>query len=193
MMPAPSIGRKIQIIGAISSGKSTTASRIALRLGLSYIELDAVRHQTGWVEKTDNEFTADVFSTIDRAGNGWVVAGNYFSILDLSLISRAETVVWLRIPFRWTLFRLFIRTVRRLWTREQLWNGNRESWRVSFFSRNSILLEAIRKAPGRQRRERAILQRLSPQPAVIELTSFRQIDHFVESLPQQQRLSLTLE
>jgi len=36
--------------------------------------------------------------------------------------------------------RRIMRTIRRVITREPLWGGNRESIRMSFFSRDSILL-----------------------------------------------------
>lgn len=52
------IGKKIQVIGAIGSGKSTTARGVAEHLGLSFIDLDAVRHQPGW--------TACFFDTIGK-------------------------------------------------------------------------------------------------------------------------------
>jgi len=176
------IGRKIQVIGAISSGKSTTAQSIAERLGLSFIDLDAVRHQPGWTEKPIEEFKVDVFGALTQAGNGWVVPGNYFEALGVSVISQADTIIWLRIPFRSSFPRLFWRTLRRSWTKEELWNGNRESWRVSFFNRNSVLIESAMKAPDRQRQERAILRRLSPQPTIIELTAYKRIDRFIDSL-----------
>jgi hypothetical protein len=35
---------------------------------------------------------------------------------------------------------LLIRTLLRSWTGESLWHGNRESWRLSFASRDSVLL-----------------------------------------------------
>jgi adenylate kinase family enzyme len=181
--PVPSlIGKKIQVIGAIGSGKSTTALRIAERLGLPFIDLDSVRHQPGWTEKPVEDFRKDVLAALDGTPTGWVVSGNYFSALGESVISRAETVIWLRIPFRRTFPKLFLRTVRRSWTKEPLWNGNHESWRVSFFSRNSVLLEAISKAPDRHHREYSILQRLAPQPMIVEVTKFSEIDRFIESL-----------
>jgi adenylate kinase family enzyme len=180
--PAAPRFRRIHVIGAIGSGKSTTAHRIADRLGLTFVELDAIQYQNGWTVRSSDEFKADVFAALDNASHGWVVAGNYFSILDLSVISQADTIVWLRIPFHSAFPRLICRTVQRAWNREELWNGNHESWRVSFFSRESVLLEATTKARGRQKVERAVLERLSPKPVIIELTTYEQIDRFVGAL-----------
>lgn len=177
-----SMGKRIQVIGAISSGKSTTGQRIADLLGLLFIDLDAVRHGPNWVDKPDDEFKSEVLKAMNEASQGWVVAGNYFDTLGSSVISNADTIVWLRIPFRLSFPRLCWRTVRRAWTQEELWNGNRESWRMSFFSGDSVLVEATTKARRRQKKERAVLEQLPQRPTIVELTTYRQIDRFVGSL-----------
>mgnify|MGYP003393966604 CR=1 FL=1 len=42
-----------------------------------------------------------------------------------------------------TFHRLFRRTWRRLVTQEELWGGNRESWRGQFLSRDSLFLYTL--------------------------------------------------
>jgi adenylate kinase family enzyme len=177
-----SVGKRIQVIGAIGSGKSTTGRCIAQRLDLLFIDLDSIRHGPNWVDKPDKEFKSEVLGKMSKATEGWVVAGNYFQSLDLSVISCADTIVWLRIPFRATFPRLLWRTFRRAWTQEELWNGNRETWRQSFLSRESVLIEALVKASGRQKREDAVLKQLSNQPTIIELTRYKQINLFLQML-----------
>jgi hypothetical protein len=95
------------------------------------------------------------------------------------VLSQAHTIVWLRIPFHRTFPRLVARTARRSFTREELWNGNRESWRQSFFSRDSVLIEAAMKARGRFEREGAMLDQLTHEPKVIVLETYREIDRFI--------------
>ena len=67
--------RKLIVLGTTSSGKSTLAERLATRLGLDFIELDALYWQFNWVGTPDDEFATKV----DEATRGerWVVAGNY--------------------------------------------------------------------------------------------------------------------
>jgi adenylate kinase family enzyme len=72
----------------------------------------------------------------------WVIDGNYSRARDI-VWARADTVVWLDYPLPLILWRLFLRTLCRTLTREELWSGNRESFQQAFFSRNSILLWAI--------------------------------------------------
>jgi adenylate kinase family enzyme len=179
---SPSVGKNIQVIGAIGSGKSTTGRRIAQRLGLVFIDLDSIRHGPNWIEKPNEEFKSEVLERMSKATQGWVVAGNYFQSLNLNVISRADTVIWLRISLWRTFPKLLWRTLRRSWLQEELWNGNRESWRQSFLSRDSVLIEALVKSPRRQQRERAVLRQLSNESIIIELTTYKKIDEFLQTL-----------
>ena len=76
------------------------------------------------------------------AAERWVMDGNYSAVRDL-VWGRATAVVWLNYPFRVVLWRCLSRTIRRAITREELFSGNRESFRMSFLSRDSIILWAI--------------------------------------------------
>jgi hypothetical protein len=62
------------------------------------------------------------------AGDRWVVCGKYSQVRDL-VFARADTIVCLdHHRLRQTL-RVAARTVRRVRRNEELWNGNKESWR----------------------------------------------------------------
>lgn len=62
------------------------------------------------------------------AGDGWVVDGNYRPVQDL-VQGAADTIVFLD-RARWLVTtRVACRSVRRVITREELWNGNRETLR----------------------------------------------------------------
>ena len=39
---------RIAVVGSSGSGKSTLARRLAVELGLTHIELDAINWQAGW-------------------------------------------------------------------------------------------------------------------------------------------------
>jgi len=67
--------------------------------------------------------------------------------------------------------RLFLRTLRRTLTREELWSGNRESFRQAFFSRNSILLWAINTYSRRRREYPALFAR--PEYAHLQTVRLR--------------------
>ena len=118
--------RRVSVVGNSGSGKTTLGRNLAAELGVPFVELDAVFHQPGWTELPTDEFRAAVGEVV--AGDGWVIDSNYSRVRDL-VWDRADTVVWLDPP-RWRNMRQLIgRTLRRGVTRQELWNGNRESLR----------------------------------------------------------------
>jgi len=134
--------RRIAIIGTTGSGKSWLASRLAARLGLPVVELDALFWAAGWRGVPLELFRHRVEAAL--SGEGWICAGNYGQVRDL-VWGGADTIVWLDLPRPTVLRQLFVRTVRRAWSGEDLWNtGNRESFRGALLSRQSILLYAWR-------------------------------------------------
>lgn len=117
--------RRVSVVGNSGSGKSTLARRCATRLGVHYVELDAIHHLPGWEAIDPDEFVARV-SEIAH-GDSWVIDGNYRTVVvDGPVWQRADTVVWLDLPRSTVMRQVVARTLRRTATREELWNGNRE-------------------------------------------------------------------
>ncbi len=135
------IGRRIVVYGPTGSGKSTVARFLSRREGLPYVELDAIFWLPDWVEKPVEEFRADALAVLESHKDGWVCDGNYGRIRE-SILPRADTVVWLRLPFRVTFWRLLKRTIQHCRDKRLLWGNNRETLRQAFFSRDSLLLYA---------------------------------------------------
>lgn len=59
-----------------------------------------------------------------------MIDGNYSAARPL-IWARADTVIWLDLPRHTVMRQVTWRTPRRLASRQELWNGNRESWRTS--------------------------------------------------------------
>jgi adenylate kinase family enzyme len=135
--------RRVEVVGPSCSGKTTTARRLAALLGVPYIELDALHHDAGWTEAPAEVLQERVRGALDAAPDGWVVDGTYFGKLGSLVLDRADTIVWLDIPFRTAIRRVLWRTLRRAVTRQELWNGNRESLRLAL-TRESIVLWVLR-------------------------------------------------
>lgn len=141
------------MVGCTGSGKTTSAQIIAARCGLPRIELDALHWDAGWSAAPAALFRARVAQAV--AGQAWVLDGNYSQVRDL-VWARAELVVWLDFALPVIVWRLLVRSIRRIRTREELWNGNREDIRGQFFSRDSLFVAALR-SHARQRNTYAAL------------------------------------
>lgn len=112
------------MVGTSGSGKTTTARALAAGLGLRHVELDEIFHQPGWTPLPDDEFRRRVAEALPPDGH-WVTDGNYATVADI-VAEGADAIVWLDLPRSLTMRRLARRTLRRSFTREELWNGNRE-------------------------------------------------------------------
>jgi len=152
--PRPaSLGRRIAVIGMTASGKSTLARQLARLLDVPHVELDGIVHGPNWVDLPDAAFRARTAEAL--SGDGWVVDGNYSAVRDLT-IGQAETVVWLDYPLTIPLWRVFPRTLRRIIRHEELWNGNRETWRGALFGRDSLVVWILKMHRVRRREFDAI-------------------------------------
>jgi adenylate kinase family enzyme len=129
---------RIAIIGVSGSGKSTLARNLSRRYGLEHVELDSLFMNNDWVETELPEFRARVEKRL-RGLPGYIIDGNYRKVRDLTW-DTCDTIIWLDYPRPLVMKRVILRTIKRVVTREELWNGNRESFRKSFLSRDSIIL-----------------------------------------------------
>ena len=128
--------QRVAVVGTSCAGKTTFARKLSACIDASYIELDALFWQPGWVERPVPEFRTIVER--ETAAERWVADGNYSPVRDI-VWGRATDVVWLNYPFFLVFSRALWRAICRAITREEVFSGNRESFRQSFFSRDSIL------------------------------------------------------
>jgi len=118
-------GRRISVVGCSGAGKTTLSRRLAAQLGYRHIELDALYHQPDWQTLPTEQFQSQVAEAI--RGDGWVVEGNYSAARPL-VLEHADMVIWLDVPRPTVMRQVLWRTLRRLFSRQVLWNGNRERW-----------------------------------------------------------------
>lgn len=128
------------VVGTSGAGKSTFAAKLAVATQCPYIELDSYYWGPDWQAVPPKQFKRSVV----RATQGavWVADGNYSAVRHV-LWSRATHVVWLNYGRSTVFSRLLWRTLSRGITRTRLSHGNRESLRMAFFSKDSILLWAL--------------------------------------------------
>ena len=168
--------RKVAVIGtATACGKTTVGRRLASRLGVPFVELDALHHGPGWTQATADELRAKVEPLL--TGDGWVIDGGYQGKIGTIVQDAADTVVWLDLPRRVWLPRLIRRTTRRVVRGEELWNGNRESFRTALWGRNGLILFSLRQV---RRRRREYPERFASHN-LVRLRSQREVDRWLET------------
>jgi adenylate kinase family enzyme len=170
--------RRVVVFGTTGSGKSWLAERLAARHGLRLIELDQLYWGRDWQPAPLDLFRHRVEREI-RDGD-WIVVGNYGQVRDLTWRA-ADTLIWLDLPFPLVMWRLLWRTLGRAITRENLWGtGNRESCVRTFFSRQSILLWAIKTHRKNRARFAIECEFLGKDKTIVRLTSARAVERFLQ-------------
>ena len=160
---------RISIQGISGSGKTTLGRELGRRLGIPHLETDALVHGPNWAEISDAALEAHLAGF--TAGERWVVDADYRRKVGTLVLERADTVVWLDLPLRLTLRRLWGRTAGRIGGSEPLWNGNTESWRTALVGWESLFAYALRKHVEMRRAFPALLRR--PELAHLEVVRLR--------------------
>lgn len=173
--------KRIIIVGATGSGKTTLAKQLSHRLGIPHTEIDSLYWLPNWEPSPLLEFREKVEAV--TSSDSWILDGNYSRIRDL-VWTKADTLIWLDYPLWLVLGRSLKRGIRRINTQEDLWNsGNRETWKRFFFSRDSILVWLFKTHP----RHRQEYPELFKQPAythlnVIHLHSTQETARWLEQV-----------
>jgi adenylate kinase family enzyme len=179
--------RRVSVIGGSCTGKTTLSRELAQLLGVPHIELDALHHDAGWQEAPADVLQARVDAALAAAPDGWVADGNYHGKLGTRVLERADTVVFLDLPYGLTLGRVLRRTARRILTRQELWNGNRESLRLTF-SRDSIVWWVLTQH-GKNREKWPRRYEALPHLHVVRVRSPREAREFLQSIQATESMS----
>jgi adenylate kinase family enzyme len=178
---------RVVVIGTSCAGKTTFARSLARILIFPHIELDALHWLPNWTERSVDEFRTLTAQALSQ--DCWVIDGNY--TIDLTW-SRATTVIWLNYSFPIVLWRALTRTLRRAVTREVLFAGNRESLRMAFLSRESILWWVVTTFHRRRKHYRALFDaRTSSHLAYVEFRNPTEAQFLLTKLEATVRNALT--
>lgn len=169
--------RRILVAGVSGSGKTTLARRIEGLTGLPHTEIDSLYHGPNWTPR--DTFIEDVERF--TAEQAWVTEWQYRDVREL-LLERADSLVWLDLPFRISLARVVRRTVRRRVRREQLWNQNREPPMWTFFTDTDHIVRWAVRTRHKYREAIAVLESTNPRLRIVRLRSQRDVDRWLTLL-----------
>jgi len=168
------------IVGGPGVGKSTLAVALVQRCGLVRVELDELWWGPNWTSTNAHDLAAQVTERISDV-DGWVADGNYLDEVASVLWSEADVIVWLDLPRRVGFASAVSRTIRRVIGRQELWNGNRESWRVLT---SPSLLALWRRCPDYPSHIEALAERdPSYSSKLVRLRSRREVAEWTSEQP----------
>ena len=138
----PPLGRKILLWGR--GGKSSLARALSEKLQLPRLEMDAIAWLPGWQMRDRDESISIIDHWVEDHSDGWIIDGQHSVALDETL-RRADTVIWLDLPF-WTVYRRIVRrSLKRAWDRQKVCGDNVETWRHLLASRDSLPYFYVRR------------------------------------------------
>jgi adenylate kinase family enzyme len=172
--------RRVSVVGSSGSGKTTFAAQLAARLGVPHVELDAIWWGPNWTHLDAETFAANVDAA--TAADAWVCDGNFSAVRPI-VLDRADTVVWLDLPLRTCLARMLRRTARRVRSGEELWGGNRESWREVFVGREALVWRLVSQHRRKRRDYAARFGAMDPDRLrVLRFRTSADADRWLSSL-----------
>jgi adenylate kinase family enzyme len=174
---------RILIVGPFGAGKSTLAERLSSSSGIPRFELDTLRYHGNWDLTPPNEFLKAILDI--TAQDSWIIDGNSRSAGEI-LWTRATVIIWLDLSLAVVMARVLSRTIRRLRSHIVFNNGQQESLKRAFLSRNAVVVKCIISWNlWRSEYRRRCLDWKKLGIVVFQLKSQRQIDEAFRGLVLQ--------
>ena len=177
--PETSVGRRIAVVGTMGCGKTYVAQMLAAKLGLAYISSDAITIGPNWRTVPHEERVGQIDEA--TSAGAWTFDGNLAARHpdDRIVLDRFDTMVWLDLP-RWQVWsQLIRRTLARIFLRQELWHGNKESVRMAF-SRDSVVWWSIKTFSSRRRAYGTMFEDATySDRTLIRLYSRREVDRWL--------------
>ncbi len=133
---------RVHVVGSSGSGKTTFSKILASKLNIPRIELDQIFWGPNWKQSSDEIF----FERVQKAVSleAWVLDGNYTRTMHITR-KKVTAIVWLDYSYSRILVQAICRSFTNIINGKEIWpnTGNKETLRLTFFSKESILLWTI--------------------------------------------------
>ena len=170
--------KRIIITGASGSGKTYTARKLSMALDITNYDLDDYGWNSEWQLRDKHEFTESI-NTITQQKT-WIISGN-FSSLEQYIWQRCDTLIWLDYNICRCLIQSFTRSIGRIIRKTPCCNGNYETFKQLFFSRNSIILWVLTSYNKRRAFYREIFRNNNNQKTLLKFSNPKQTNAWLKN------------
>ena len=132
-----SLCKKISIIGASGSGKTSLGKALSNKFGYPMLDVDDIYWLPGWIKAEDSIIREKLKRHLSQ--EEWIVTGNATTLSRELIWPNIDVLVWLDFPLRTLLWRGFKRGIHCLIFSKEICNGNFETLE-RFLGKKSILL-----------------------------------------------------
>ncbi len=174
--------KKINVIGTSGSGKSHFSRLLAEKLGIPYIEMDAVFWLPNWNHLATQDFLNELKPMLEQ--EAWVLDGNQSKTNHLKW-QYVDTIIWLDFTFLLTFKQILLRSFNRAYTKQEIWagTGNNESFKRNFFSSRSVVLWMLQNYWKTKRKyTKLFASELANHVELVRITSPNQAELFLADL-----------
>lgn len=173
------IMKRIIVAGVSGSGKTYTAKAIGESLSIPHFDLDNYYWEPEWQGKDRQEFNNIVAALTEK--QTWVISGN-FSNTEMPIFKRCDHIIWLDYSIFRCLAQSFARSIRRIVKKEPCCNGNFESFRQLFFSKNSIILWVLKSYNKRRAFYNQLFSSNNKTKGLIKFSSLQETNVWLKKL-----------
>ncbi len=170
--------RRIMVMGVSSGvGKSTFAAKLGKYLNIPVHHLDSLFWRPNWVEAPLEEFQQSQEEIVGK--EQWIIEGNYSNTYDLR-IRHADTVIYLELPLKTCLYRVFKRFLLNIGkTRPDMGEGCPEKIDYAFIK---FICTTYKSRKKKMAARLDAFQKSGPEKKIIVLKSKREIAHYLQTL-----------
>lgn len=171
---------KINIVGTTATGKSTFGRKLAAKMGIPFLEMDAIFWRPNWQEPSDEEFFPKLENAL--AAHSWVLDGNYTRTIPIKW-KHIDTVIWLDYSFKTTITQSVLRAFKRAYSKTELWpeTGNYETF-GKMFSKQSIIWWCIKNYSKNKKKYKRIMENPTySHIKFVRLTSHEEAQAYIDS------------